>query len=163
MAQRKNGFMWDNGKSAQQVFGNAAKKYAAHVTDQVYRHAVTEAPSIQAVLQQVGTWDDNAAEGGDYIRAAAFRNAEENAAGVTVWYDLETYRVLHPKEDPDFDWTAKHVQGRTMTEIRAEYDEQKMAAEAYQRMTEAQVDDRVMETFQDEARFLWDVIVGMLR
>lgn len=166
MADRKNGLVWDNGKSPKQVFSNAAERYAGMINDQVYRMAVTQAPSTQDVLQNVGTWDDNQAEGGDMIRVTAFRMGENYTAGMVVWYDLESYRVDHPKEDPDFDWYQKHLEGRTQAEIKAEYDEQKKAYELYTSTVKSLsegVDDRVVETFQDEARYFWDVLVGTLR
>lgn len=166
MAERKNGIVWDAGKSPDKVFNKAAEQYAARITDRAYREAVVNAPQIQEVLQQVGTWDDNGAAGGDYIRAAAFRNADSNEAGVNVWYDLETYKVLHPKEDPDFDWAEKHISLRNQTLVNALYDEQAAAHEAWQstvQALQAGVDDRVVATFEEEARFFWDQFVGLLR
>lgn len=160
MADRKNGLNWDKGKSPERIFGNAAERYAGALTDAVYRTAVTQAPEMQAVLQQVGTWDDRGAEGGDYIRTSAYRDAENHSAGIVMWYDLEGYRVLHPREDPDFDWSLRHL------ELREAYFAQEEAHYQSVRLAQIQdspVDDRVIETFHDEARYLWDVIVGMLR
>lgn len=166
MAERKNGLNWDKGLTPSKVFGDAAERHASRINDAAYRMMVTEAPGVQEVLQQVGTWDDNKAEGGDFIQARPYRFSDTYEAGMVVYYDLETYRVQHPKEDPDFDWTAKHLQGRTMTEIKAEYDQQKELYEQYTgAVTSLQsgVDDRVVATFYDEARFLWDSLLGMLR
>lgn len=162
----KNGLTWDKGATPQRVFRDAAEKYAGRLNDAVYRKMVTEAPGVQEVLQQVGTWDDNKAEGGDYIQARAYRFADEFEAGIAVYYDLETYRVLHPKEDPDFDWREKHLAGRSMSEIKFEYETQRQMYFDWlnaKQSVERGVDDRVVETFHDEARFIWDSLLSVLR
>ena len=166
MAERKSGLNWDKGLTPGKLFDGAAEKYAGVLNDAVYRMMVTEAPGVQEVLQQVGAWDDNKAEGGDYIQVRPYRLADSYDAGMIVYYDFETYRVQHPKEDPDFDWYKKHLEGRTMTEIKAEYEQQ---VEMYSQWVSAKasvqsgVDDRTISTFYDEARYLWDLFMGMLR
>jgi len=162
----KNGLTWDKGATPQRVFRDAAEKYAGRLNDVVYRKMVTEAPGVQEVLQQVGTWDDNKAEGGDYIQARAYRFADEFEAGIAVYYDLETYRVLHPDEDPDFEWVRDHIErrgNRASQWVIDIYNEGVALWMEYQNMASSPVDERVVETFHDEARFIWDSLLSVLR
>lgn len=162
----KNGLTWDKGLTPQRVFNRAVEFYAGRLNDSIYGLMATEAPGVQEVLQNVGSWDDNRAEGGDYIQARAYRFGADYEAGIAVYYDFETYRMTHPKEDPDFDWHEQHLKGRSMSDIKAEYDAR---AQQYQNWGNAiqavgrGVDDRVVETFHEEARYLWDRLLSALR
>lgn len=162
----KNGLTWDRGATPQKLFGTAVERYAGKLNDETYRLMAAEAPGVQEVLQNVGSWDDNRAEGGDYIQARAYRFGADYEAGIAVYYDFETYRVMHPKEDPDFDWHAKHVAGRSMSDIKFEYETERQQYFDWlnaKQSVERGVDDRVVETFHDEARYLWDRLLSVLR